>query len=69
MRTKTAIISIEKIQPDDLPVLRRALQAVPGVDTVDFSIERSLAVLDFDPTQSHIDDFLRAILAAGFKVL
>jgi copper chaperone CopZ len=42
---------------------------VPGVDTVDFSIERSVAVLDFDPSQSHIDDFLRAVLQAGFKVL
>ena len=69
MRTKTAIISIEKLKPDDLPVLRQALQVVPGVDTVDFSIERSVAVLDFDPTQSHVDDFLRAVLKAGFKVL
>ena len=69
MRTKTAIISIEKLQPEDFPVLRQALQAVPGVDTVDFSIERSVAVLDFDPAQSHIDDFLRAVLKAGFKVL
>lgn len=69
MRTKTAIISIEKLTSDDLPVLRQALEAVPGVDAVDFSVERSVAVLDFDPTQSHIDDFLRAILKAGFTVL
>ena len=41
----------------------------PGVEAVDFSIERSVAVLDFDPAQSHIDDFLRAVLKAGFKVL
>ena len=69
MRTKTAVISIEKLKPDDLPVLRQALEAVPGVDAVDFSVERSVAVLDFDPAQSHIDDFLRAALKAGFKVL
>ena len=69
MRTKTAIISIEKLTSDDLPVLRQTLEAVPGVDAVDFSVERSVAVLDFDPTKSHIDDFLRAILKAGFKVL
>ncbi len=69
MRTKTAIISIENLAPADLPILRQTLEAVPGVDAVDFSVERSVAVLEFDPSQSHIDDFLRAILKAGFKVL
>jgi copper chaperone CopZ len=39
------------------------------VDHVDFNLERSVAVIDFDPNQSHIDDFLRAVLKAGFKVL
>jgi hypothetical protein len=39
------------------------------VEKIDFSVERSVAVLEFDPTQSHIDDFLRAALKAGFQVL
>jgi len=69
MKTKTAIISIESLKSDDLPVLREALQAVSGVDSVDFNLERSVAVVEFDPQQSHIDDFLRAVLKAGFKVL
>ena len=69
MRTKTAIISIEELKAKDLPALQQALKAVPGVDTIDFSLERSVAVLEFDPSQSHIDDFLRAVLKAGFKVL
>jgi len=69
MRTKTAVISIEALKSEDIPVLRLSLEAVPGVEAVDFSIERSVAVLDFDPAQSHIDDFLRAVLKAGFKVL
>ncbi len=69
MRTKTAIVSIQDLKPDDLSVLRQAFKAVPGVETVDFNVERSVAVLEFDPTQSHIDDFLRAVLKAGFKVL
>jgi copper chaperone CopZ len=69
MRTKTAIISIENLKSEDLPVLEQALRSVPGVDRVDFSLERSVAVIDFDPRQSHIDDFLRAVLKAGFKVL
>ena len=69
MRTKTAILSIADLKTEDLPRVRTALQAVPGVGKIDFSIERSVAVLEFDPSQSHIDDFLRAVLQAGFKVL
>ncbi|HXG53174.1 MAG TPA: heavy-metal-associated domain-containing protein [candidate division Zixibacteria bacterium] len=69
MRTKTAIISVENLTADALPALRAALQAVAGVDSVDFSVERSVAVVEFDPARSHVDDFLRAILKAGFKVL
>lgn len=68
MKTKTAIISITNLKTDDLPVLRQAFQALPGVGTIDFSVERSVAVIDFDPSQSHIDDFLRAVLKAGFQV-
>jgi copper chaperone CopZ len=69
MRTKTAIISIENLKAEDLPLLEQSLQSVPGVDHVDFNLERSVAVIDFDPAESHIDDFLRAALKAGFKVL
>jgi copper chaperone CopZ len=69
MPTKTAIISVDSLKSEDVPSLRQALQSVPGVDRVDFNIERSVAVIDFDPNQSHIDDFLRAVLKAGFKVL
>ena len=69
MPTKTAIISIDKLKSEHLPTLREALRSVPGVDRVDFSVERSVAVIDFDPALSHIDDFLRAVLKAGFKVL
>ena len=69
MATKTAIISIGDLKSEDLPVLREVFSALPGVDGVEFSVERSVAVLEFDPSQSHIDDFLRAVLKAGFKVL
>ncbi|MGH7782635.1 MAG: heavy-metal-associated domain-containing protein [Candidatus Binatia bacterium] len=69
MQTKTAILSVADLKSEDLPGLRAALQAVPGVGKIDFSIERSVAVLEFDPSQSHIDDFLRAVLKAGFRVL
>jgi len=69
MGTKTAIISIAELKSENLAVLRDAFAAVPGVGSVEFSVERSVAVLEFDPSQSHIDDFLRAVLKAGFKVL
>ncbi|HEY6363933.1 MAG TPA: heavy metal-associated domain-containing protein [Candidatus Binatia bacterium] len=69
MKTKTAIISVDNLKLEDLPALKQALQAVPGVEQIDFNVERSVAVIDFDPRKSHIDDFLRAVLKAGFKVL
>ncbi len=68
-KTKTAIISIANLKAEDTAVLRQAFQALPGVGKIDFSVERSVAVIDFDPGQSHIDDFLRAVLKAGFQVL
>lgn len=69
MGTKTAIISIADLKSADVPVLKQALQSLAGIDTIEFSLERGVAVIEFDPAQSHIDDFLRAILKAGFKVL
>jgi copper chaperone CopZ len=69
MPTKTAIISVENLKAEELPRLTQALQSVQGVSSVDFSLERSVAVIEFDPSQSHIDDFLRAVLKAGLKVL
>ncbi len=67
--TKTAILSIGNLSAENLPALRAAFNTVPGVGKIDFSLERSVAVLEFDPAQSHIDDFLRAVLKAGFQVL
>jgi copper chaperone CopZ len=69
MPTKTAILSIADLKNENLPALRQALNALPGVAKIDFSVERGVAVIEFDPGQSHIDDFLRAVLKAGFQVL
>lgn len=68
METKTAIISIDDLKSDDLPALRQTLGTLPGVQSLDFSLERKVAVIDFDPKLSHLDDFLRAVLKAGFRV-
>lgn len=69
MKTKTAIISIDNLSPDALAPLTRAFRAIPGVQSVDFSLERSVAVVEFDPNQSNVDDLLRAVLKAGYKVM
>ena len=69
MRTKTAIISVQDLTPEAVPILSRALKTIPGVETVDFSLERSVAVIEFDPKQSNLDDLLRAVLKAGYKVM
>ena len=68
MRTKTAIISIPDLTSEAIPKLDEVLRGVAGVESVDFSLERKVAVLEFDPTQSNINGLLRAILKAGYRV-
>ena len=68
MKTQTAVISIQHLTTEAIPPLRQALAAVPGVQSVDFSLERSVAVVEFDGEQSKVDDLLRAVLKAGYKL-
>lgn len=69
MRTKTAIISVQDLTPESIPALRDILKAVSGVEKVDFSLERNVAVIEFDPQKSDVDTLMRAVLKAGYKVL
>jgi len=69
VKTSTAIISIQDLTPQAIPALTRVLKEVPGVQSVDFNLERSVAVVEFDVMQSKVDDLLRAVLKAGYKVL
>ena len=69
MKAQTAVISIQDLTTEAIPPLRQALKAVPGVQNVDFSLERSVAVIEFDGEQSKIDDLLRAVLKAGYQVV
>ncbi|NIO10652.1 MAG: hypothetical protein GTO40_22660 [Deltaproteobacteria bacterium] len=68
-RTKTAIISIEELDTVSAPKLSALLKTVPGVDKVDLSLERKVAVVEFDPEQIQVDDLLRAVLKEGYHVL
>ena len=67
MKTSTAIISIQELTSEAFPILKQALKSVPGVQGVDFSLERGVAVVEFDLQQSKVDDLLRAVLKAGYK--
>jgi copper chaperone CopZ len=68
MKTRTAIISIKDMTAEALPALKQAFNAVPGVASVDFSLERSVAVIEFDGEHSKVDDLLRAVLKAGYQI-
>ena len=68
MKTHTAIISIKDLNAEAIPKLNAAFTAVPGVQSVDFSMERSVAVVEFDGEHSKVDDLLRAVLKAGYQV-
>jgi len=70
VRTKSVIISIVDLTSDAIPKLSEALKAVPGVQNVDFSLERSVAVVEYEPNQSSsIEDLMRVVLKAGYKVV
>jgi copper chaperone CopZ len=68
MKTKTAIISIDNLGTESAPKLSALLKGIPGVETVDFSLERKVAVVEFDPEQTEVDDLLRAVLKEGYHV-
>ena len=69
MRTTSAIISIDKLTEDAVAPLTAALKLVPGVQSIDFSLERSVAVVEFDGGEAKVDDFLRAVQQAGYRVI
>jgi copper chaperone CopZ len=46
----------------------RVLQAVPGVEQVEVSLEKGEAELRFDPARAGVPEFRRAVEDAGFEV-
>ena len=69
MNTKTAIISIGDLTDAAVPGLTKAFENAPGVTEVDFSVERKVAVVEFDPDTTSVDALMRVVLAQGYKVL
>jgi hypothetical protein len=68
VKTKTAIISIEELGSQSVGPLGELLRAIPGVQEIDFNLERKVAVAEFDPDQTKVEELLRAILKAGYHV-
>jgi copper chaperone CopZ len=66
---KTAILSIKDLKAEAFPTLKQALSAVPGVQSIDFNLERSVAVVEFDGEHSKVDDLMRAVLKAGYQLI
>jgi copper chaperone CopZ len=69
MKTQTAIISIKDLKAEALPSLKQALGAVAGVQSIDFSVERSVAVVEFEGEHTIIDELMRAVLKAGYQLI
>ena len=69
MKTQTAIISIKDLKAEALPALKQALGAVAGVQSIDFSVERSVAVVEFEGGHTIIDELMRAVLKAGYQLI
>ena len=69
MNTKTAIISIDDLTDAAVAELTEAFENSPGVAEVDFSVERKVAVIEFDPETTHIDALMRVVLGKGYKTL
>ena len=47
----------------------RVLQALPGIDRVDVSLEAGQASITFEPEKANVSQFKQAIEDAGFDVL
>jgi copper chaperone len=45
----------------------RVLQAVPGVDAVEVSLEKGEAALRYDPARADLPQFRQAVEDAGFS--
>lgn len=69
MNTKTAIISIEELTDTAVTELTEAFENSSGVTEVDFSVERQVAVIEFDPEVTSVDALMRVVLGKGYKTL
>lgn len=69
MNTKTAILSIDDMTPGTAAELSKTLRDAAGVTEVDFSLERKVVVVEFDPETTSVEGLTRVVLSNGYKVL
>lgn len=48
--------------------VRAALESLPGVTGAEVSPENNQALVHYDPSQASMDDFRRAVEAAGYGI-
>lgn len=69
MSTKTAILSVDGLTPGTAAELSKTLRDAAGVTEVDFSLERKVVVVEFDPETTNVEGLTRVVLSNGYKVL
>lgn len=69
MKTKTAILSIDNLTDAGIADLSTTLQELSGVEQVEFSAERQVAVIEFDSASITVEDLIRSVLLKGYKVV
>ena len=69
MNTKTAILSIDDMTPGTADELSKTRRDAAGVTEVDFSLERKVVVVEFDPETTSVEGLTRVVLSNGYKVL
>lgn len=69
MSTKTAILSIDDMTPGTADELSKTLRDAAGVTEVDFSLERKVVVVEFDPETTSVEGLTCVVLSNGYKVL
>lgn len=49
--------------------VKNVLEPIPGVSSVDITLDNGQVTIDYDPTRSGIDQFTNAINDAGYEVV
>jgi copper chaperone len=67
-RMETADIAIEGMTCEGcVKSVTRTLQAVPGVERVEVSLDQGRAKVAYDPGKAHLADLKRAVKRAGYE--
>jgi len=64
---RTATLRVENMYCPSCPyIVKRSLEAVPGVIAASVSLADKTAIVTFDPTRARVDQLVAATTAAGY---